>query len=432
MFMKISRRTFSFFLTIAFMFLFQTTLFSQDSKWTHFRGSKLNGISTETNVPISWNDTTNVAWKTDIKGKGWASPVVYGEQVWISTATNDGKEMWGECIDLKTGKLIYDILLFKQDSVHRKHSINSYATPTPCIEDGFVYLNYGSRGTACVNTTNGEIVWKRNDLVVEHIQGTGASLMLYKEMLIVHYEGTDFQYIIAFNKRTGEIIWRADRPKELYTGIEPIGKKSYCTPLVININGKDLMISNGSTVCIAYEIETGKEVWRVVEGEDSSIAMPIYEDGIVYFYTSLMTPPGNGEKFVEFLAIDATGTGDITKTNILWRHKGPILQLLTPLIKEGVIYTVDTKNTLIVFDAKTGAQTYTQKLKEKYHSSPLWVEGKVYLTSVKGETIVLKAGKIPEMISTNKVEGDVYATLAIVQNSILIRTDMSLFRIKGK
>ena len=192
------------------------------------------------------------------------------------------------------------------------------------------------------------------------------------------------------------------------------------------------MISNGSTVCIAYEIETGKEVWRVVEGEDSSIAMPIYEDGIVYYYTSLMTPPGNGEKFVELLAVDASGTGDVTKTNIIWRHKGPILQLLTPLIKDGVIYTVDTKNTLIVFDAKTGEQTFTQKLKEKYHSSPLWAEGKVYFTSVKGETIVMKAGKTPEIISTNKVDGDVYATLAIVQNSILIRTDTSLFRIKEK
>ena len=430
--MKKFIQTFSPIIFTTCLFLYQTTAFSQDNNWTHFRGNKLNGISTETKVPVSWNDTTNVMWKSDIKGKGWASPIVYGKQVWISTATNDGKEMWGECIDLNTGKLIYDLLLFKQDSVFRKHSINSYATPTPCIEEGFVYFNYGSRGTACVNTTNGEIVWKRNDLVVEHVQGTGASLMLYKDKLIVHYEGTDFQYIIAFNKKTGEIIWRADRPQECYTAIEPIGKKSYCTPLVVNVNGKDLMISNGSTVCIAYDIETGKEVWRVVEGEDSSVAMPIYEDGIVYYYTSFVTPPDNGEKFVELLAIDPTGTGDVTKTNILWRHKGPILQLLTPLIKDGLIYTIDTKNTLIVFDAKTGAQTFTKRLKEKYHSSPLYANGKVYLTSVKGETIVMKAGKTPEIISTNKVEGDVYATLAIVQNSILIRTDTSLFRIKDK
>ena len=126
--MKLSHRSFSLFLLIAFTFLYQTTAFSQENNWTHFRGSKLNGISTETNVPISWNDTTNVMWKSDIKGKGWASPVIYGEQVWISTATNDGKEMWGECIDLKTGKLIYDILLFKQDSVH---SCLLYTSPSP-------------------------------------------------------------------------------------------------------------------------------------------------------------------------------------------------------------------------------------------------------------------------------------------------------------
>jgi len=207
------------FVFMASLFLDPSTVTAQESNWTHFRGNLLNGIAAENQVPVVWNDTTNVIWKTDIKGKGWASPVVYGDQVWVSTATFDGKEMSGMGVDLKSGKIIFDILLFKQDSIFGKHSINSYATPTPCIEQGFVYFNYGSRGTACVNTGNGEVVWKRNDLVVEHVQGTGASLMLYKELLIVHYEGTDYQYIVAMNKRTGETVWRADRPKECYEAL---------------------------------------------------------------------------------------------------------------------------------------------------------------------------------------------------------------------
>ena len=121
---------------------------AQQTNWTHFRGSNLDGISSNQHVPISWNDTTNILWKSDIRGKGWSSPVVFGNQVWVTTAAVDGKEMAGICLDLKSGNTIFDIQLFKQDSIYPKHSINTYATPTPCIEEGFVYFSFGSSGTA--------------------------------------------------------------------------------------------------------------------------------------------------------------------------------------------------------------------------------------------------------------------------------------------
>lgn len=133
--------------------------------------------------------------------------------------------MSGVCVDFRSGKVLYDIPLFKQDSIYGKHSINTYATPTPCIEKGFVYLNFGSSGTACVRTNDGQIVWKRNDFIVEHVQGTGASPMLYKDMLIVHYEGTDNQFIVALNKKSGETVWHTDRPKECMIRFCLSGKK---------------------------------------------------------------------------------------------------------------------------------------------------------------------------------------------------------------
>lgn len=404
---------------------------AQESNWTHFRGNNLDGISSDNQVPVVWSDSSNVIWKTDIRGKGWSSPVVFGNQVWVTTATADGKEMSGICVDFKSGKVLFDIPLFKQDSIYGKHSINTYATPTPCIEKGFVYLNFGSSGTACVNTIDGKIVWKRNDLIVEHVQGTGSSLVLYKEMLIVHYEGTDSQFIVALNKKTGEIVWRTDRPKECYDPLLPIGKKAYVTPIVVNIAGRDLLISNGSAVCIAYDVQSGKEVWRVVQGEDSTISMPFFEDGTVFFYTSFVTP-ADGEKYVELLAVDPKGSGDVTRTNVLWRFKGPILQLLTPLVKDGLIYTVDSKNNLIVIDSKTGTSLYTKHLKNKYHSSPVYAGGRVYFTSVKGETLVLKAGRIPEILAENQLPGEVYATPAIVNNSLVIRNESALYRIGMK
>ncbi len=409
----------------------QIEAIAQESNWTHFRGTNLDGISADNQVPIVWNDTTNVIWKTEIRGKGWSSPVVYGNQVWVTTATVDGKEMSGICADFKSGRILFDILLFKQDSIYGKHAINSYATPTPCIENGFVYLNFGSSGAACVNTVDGKIAWKRDDFKVEHAQGTGASPMLYKDLLILHYEGTDRQFIVALNKKTGETVWQTDRPKECYQKLEPIGKKAYVTPIVVNVAGRDFLISNGSAVCIAYDVQTGKEVWRVVQGEDSTISMPVAENGIVYFYTSFVSP-AEGEKYVELLAVDPKGTGDVTKTHVLWRFKGPILQLLTPLIKDGIIYTVDSRNNLIAIDAKTGTSLYTKRLKNKYNSSPIYAGGRVYFTSVKGETLVLKAGRTLEILAENQLSGELYATPAIANNSLIIRNESTLYRIGAK
>jgi outer membrane protein assembly factor BamB len=420
-----------FYLLAIVLMLGNQTTNAQQENWTHFRGSNLNGISTAAQAPVQWNDSTNIMWKTDIEGKGWSSPIVFGNQVWVTTAIENGKKMLGVCLDINTGKKIYDLNLFQPDTVKTKHSINTYATPTGCIEEGFVYLHFGSYGTACINTTNGDLVWKRTDLKCEHAQGPGSSPILYKNMIILHYEGTDVQFIIALNKRTGETIWKTERPAEVFKPLSPIGRKAYITPIIMNVKGEDLLISNGAAACIAYKAETGKEVWRIVEGEDSSVAMPIEENGIVYFFTSFITPK-DGEKYIDFFAVNPDGKGDIAKTNVLWKFKYPTFQLLTPLIKDGLIYSVDSRNTLICLDAKTGKELYSKKLKQKYNSSPVYANGNIYFTSQKGETTVIKHGKELQIVAENKLPGEVYATPAFIRNSILFRTDSRLYRIGTK
>ena len=401
---------------------------AQQDNWTHFRGSNLNAISEASTAPVSWSDSTNILWKTDLRGKGWSSPVIWGDQVWMTSASEDGKKMTGICLNLQSGKEIFSTDILQPETIFPKHSINSYATPTSCIEEGFVYLHFGTYGTACVSTKTGAIVWKRTDLKCDHVQGAGSSPILYKNLLILHLEGTDVQYLCALNKQTGETVWKTERPKELYEPLLPIGKKAYITPIIVNVKGKDLLISNGAAVCIAYDPVTGQEVWRIIQGEDSTIAMPLIENGIIYFYTSYVTPP-EGEKYAELLAVNPDGQGDITKTNILWRLKAPILQLLTPLIKDGLIYTIDTRNVLLCLDAKTGKEVNSKKLSQKYNSSPVYSNGMIYFTSVKGETMVLKAGSQLQILATNKLPGEVCATPAIARNSIFLRTDQSLYRI---
>ena len=414
-------------LAIVLLFI-MPAVFAQTTDWTHFRGSHLNGISLDQRTPTVWSESTHVAWKTDIKGRGWSSPVVYGEQIWLTTATLDGTEMFGIGVDWSSGNILFDIPLFKAEKGLRKHSVNSYATPTPCIEEGFVYMHFGSSGTACVSTKDGSIVWSRQDLVCDHIQGPGSSPILYKQFLILHYEGGDRQFIVALDKKTGKTIWETERPKELYERLSPVGKKAYTTPIVIRVGGRDLLISNGATVCIAYDVMTGREVWRVVQGEDSTIAMPLAENGLVYFYTSFVDPPG-GEKYAELLAVDPGGTGDVTHSHVRWRARTPILQLLTPLVKDGIIYTVDTKNILLALDAPSGAVLYSKKLDDKYNSSPLYAAGRIYLTSVKGKTMIFKAGKTLEIVAENSLAGEVFATPALVRNSIVFRNGSSLYRI---
>lgn len=406
-------------------------LTAQQTDWTHFRGSFLNSISSEKTVPIIWNDQSGVAWKTKVEGKGWSSPVVLGGQIWITSASEDGKQMFALCYDFKTGKELLNIKLFEPEKLQSKHNINTYATPTPCIEKEFVYVHFGTYGTACLRTRDGSVVWKRDDLNCEHVQGPGSSPIIFKDMLILHIEGTDVQYITALDKKTGKTIWKTDRPVDCYEKLSKIGKKAYITPLIVNVKGRDLLISNGSAVCIAYDPMTGSEVWRIVQGEDSTIAMPFSENGLVFFFTSFVTPPDGGQ-YSELMSVDPGGKGDVAGTHIKWRLKFPILQLSTPAVKDGLIYMVDTKNNLLCFETTTGTTVYSTRVKDKYNASPVIAAGKIYYISTDGEVMVLKEGKSPDILATNKVEGEVYATPAILGKSIIIRTNNYLYRIGEK
>ncbi len=401
---------------------------SPQHDWTHFRGTHSNGISEASSVPVKWSSDSNIVWKTAIHGRGWSSPVVFGDQIWMTTATEDGKEMYALCVELITGKIIFDIRIFTPDSIYQKHDINSYATPTPCIEKNFVYVHFGRYGTACLDTRDGSRVWQRNDLICNHVQGPGSSPILYKDLLILHLEGTDRQLITALKKSTGETIWETERPAEIYNSMEPIGRKAYITPIVITVNGRDMLISNGSGACMAYDPVTGKEIWRIVRGEDSTISMPFYEDGLVYFHTGFITN-GAKDRFAELMAVDPDGEGDIAGTNIKWRIQTPILQLSTPVIKDGYIYTIDTKSIIMCLNAKTGEVIWSKRVIGKYNSSPVYAAGKLYFSSTRGETIVIKEGPELDILAENKLDGEIWTTPAVINNDMLIRTSKFLYRI---
>lgn len=413
-----------------FLMLIPVFAFPQEMNWTHFRGTNLNGISTASGIPAEWNESV-IKWKTSIHGNGHSSPVVYNDQVWITTATSDGSELYAVCVDLQTGKIIHDLKVFDVTDQIGKHGINTYASPTPCIESGFVYVHFGSLGTACLRTTDGSVVWKRTDLKCNHVQGPGSSPILYKNLLILHYEGTDVRYIVALNKATGKEVWRANRPEEPYKALANIGKKAYVTPLVMNVKGKDLLISNGSAVCCAYDPLTGKEVWRVIGGAESTVPMPFAWNGKVFFYTGSVNNPGGGT-YTEMFAVDPDGKGDITSTNILWKKRDDQThtQMLTPAAMDGLIYTVTTRNFMMCIDAGSGKELWSVRLRSDHNASPVIADGIVWFFSVKGEVTSVRAGRKPDIVSRNQMDSGIWATPAFIGKSVILRTEKYLCRIE--
>jgi outer membrane protein assembly factor BamB len=403
--------------------------YSQYQNWTHFRGSDLNGISSSGDIPLKW-DGPSVKWKTAIHDRGYSSPVVYDNQIWVTTGIADGKELYAVCTDFETGKILYDIKVFSISDVFGKHSINTYASPTPCIEKDFVYVHYGSLGTACIRTSDGSVVWTRTDLKCNHVQGPGSSPILYKNLIILHYEGIDVRFLIALDKTTGKTVWRTERPAKSYEALPEIGRKAYVTPIIINVKGRDLLISNGSAVCCAYDPLTGGEVWTVVGGAESTVPMPFTENGVVFFYCGFMVD-AESSNYTEMLAVNPDGSGDITTSNILWRRRDNQnqTQILTPVIKDGLIYTVNTRNFMMCIDAVTGKEIWSERQRASFHASPVYANGNVWFFSVKGDVIAVKAGRKYEVVAQSQMDSGIWGTPAFLRNSVILRTEGYLFRI---
>ena len=195
--------------------------------------------------------------------RGWSSPVIWGDQIWMTTATADGKQMFGICVDRATGKVLHDIKLFEVEEPEFCHAMNSYASPTPVIEEGRVYLHFGTYGTVCLDTATGQ---NAVDAARPQVQSLGAARPLprfcTRILLILTFDGYDVQYLAALDKTTGETVWRQDRNID-YPSADGDLRKAYSTPTVVEVNGRAELISPSAEATIAYAPLTGKELWRL-------------------------------------------------------------------------------------------------------------------------------------------------------------------------
>lgn len=408
---------------VLFLALFFTAAAaSADDVWTQFRGPNGQGVSDAKGLPIEWSETKNVRWKTPIHGRAWSSPVVWHDQVWLTTATKDGKELSAIKLDRERGKILLDKVVFAIEKPQFCYDFNSYASSTPVIEEGRIYVHYGSHGTACLDTKTGDTLWTRQDLPCNHHRGAGSSPILYDGLLIIHYDGFDVQYVVALDKQTGATVWKRDRDIDYGTS-DGDAKKAYATPAVIDAGGRPLLISPAAGATTAYDPLTGEQVWRVRHGGMNAAAPPLFGHGLVYINTA-------DGGFREF-AVDPKGTGDLT-SKVIWKQQQGMPVRCAPLLIGDLLFMVNEAGILSCLDAANGEMVWKHRLGGHYSASPVYAGGHIYFVSEDGDMPVMAATRQYEPLATNHLDDGCMASPAIAGRQLFIRTKKSLYCLEEK
>ncbi len=389
--------------------------------WPQFLGPTHDGHADATDLPLAWSESQNVAWKTPIHGRGWSSPVVWGDQVWLTTADEDGRRMYALCVDLATGRIVHDRLLFEPETLQITHAFNSYASPTPVVEQGRVYVHFGVYGTACLDTRSGETIWVRRDLECDHFRGPGSSPYLFGDLLILHFDGIDVQYLTALDKLTGRTVWRTDRSTE-FGNLDPDFRKAYSTPIVIRAAGRLQMISTGAKATMSYDPRTGRELWKVRYDGFSNASRPVFAAGLVLVNTGFGKP--------DLWAVRPDGEGDVTDTHVVWRLRQGVPAKPTPVVIGDLVYMADDSGVASCVEAQTGEVVWRSRLDGDYSATPLVAAGRLYFFNESGAAKVLKPGRRFEVLATNRLDAGAMASPALTGRAMIVRTKTHLYRIE--
>lgn len=392
--------------------------------WPEFRGPHGNGISDAQHAPTKWSEGENVRWKTAIHDKGWSSPVVWGDQVWLTTADENGKTFFAVCVDANTGKVVHDLHLFSAENPPKTAQYNSFASPTPAIEAGRVYIHFGSFGTACLDTATGKEIWRRTDLPCNHFRNPASSPVLYKDWLYLTFDGFDRQYVACLDKRTGNTVWQKDRTLPYRnTGKPELDgdyKKAFATPTVLEIDGRPQLVSPAAMGTVAYDPATGDELWHVVTEGMNQASRPLMSHGLV-FVTAGHTS--------SLFAIKAGGTGDLTKTNVAWKLPKGAPTRPSPLVAGDLLFAVNDTGVAYCLEAATGKEVWRETLGGKFSASPVLAGGNVYFFSEEGKAFVVAADREFRLAQVNRLDAGCRASPAVTDGALFVRTYTHLYRI---
>lgn len=412
-------------------------------EWPQFRGPDGQGRSQATDLPIEWSESKNVAWKTEIPGEGHSSPVISGNQIWVTTAVagklseeeekaglakiknSRGLKLAGKLslqavlIERQSGKLLKQIPLFEISSPEPKHSLNSYASPTPVISGGFVFCHFGTYGTACIDGASGDVVWRQDSIHVDHQNGPGSSPIIWDDLLIAHFDGIDDQFLAALDCKTGDVRWKTKRSGEMDPKAE--FQKAYGTPLIVEYQGVPIVVSPAANWVYGYHAQTGKEIWKAHYGKlgFSTVPRPVADKNYVYISTSYMQP--------RLLAIDFTGKGNVTESHVKWTLDKQAPKKPSMLIVKGHLYTVTDNGIAACLNSEDGAEIWKARLDGDFSASPLYADGMLYFFGQDGTTTVFREGTELNQLAKNRLDGSFMASPAVADRSLYVRTEKALY-----
>lgn len=379
--------------------------------WPEFRGPTQQGHADEPALPLTWSETENIVWKTELPGLGWSSPAIVGRQIWLTTALDEGRSLRALCVDRHTGKLLHDLEVFAKEQPGPIHKKNSHASPTPLIEGDRVYVHYGRHGTACLTTT-GEVVWK-TELEYDHRHGPASSPVIFEDLLIINCDGSDRQFTVGLDKRTGQEVWRSTRQ----------GRMAYSTPLLVTWNGQTQVVCSCGEWAVAYEPASGRELWRFrYPGGYSNVPRPVAAFGLTFVSSGYDTPT--------FYALKLDLRGDITETGAVWKLSKGAPRNVSPLIVGDELYLMSDNGIATCLDARTGQVHWQERVGGDFSASPIYASGRIYFLNETGKTTVLAPGKTYQVLAENELPGRTLASLAPVDGAIYLRTDTALYRIQ--
>ena len=413
------------------------------ANWPQWRGPGGQGISDEQQIPLDWSSTRNLAWKTPVAGQGHSQPIVWDNRVFL-TSDIEGPPALGHkapehriegeifkhpdsvgsdkqhrlnvlAFDLATGKQLWERTAYDGTVFDDRHKRSSYAAATPVTDGTRVYAYFGPEGVYAYDF-DGNLVWKASVGQFPLLgMGTGTSPVLYKNLLIIQRDENagDNSFIAALDTATGKEVWRTRRTVEA----------SWSTPVLVDVDGRTELVTNGNQLIVAYDPATGRELWRAKGVESNAIHTPLAGRGLV------IATAGFPAKRV--IAIRPGGLGDVTGTDrIAWQYDKGTAYVVSPILYGDYVYLVSDKGVLTCLDAKTGEVKYEGgrvPVPASFMASPVAVKDRLLLTSIDGDTYVIRAGPTHEVIGTNAIGEPVYASLAVSQGRILVRGASHLF-----
>lgn len=385
--------------------------------WPEFRGPSGDGQAPGSNPPISIDESV-VRWKTPIHGKGWSSPVVWDDQIWLTTAAEDGTTMSVICVDRRDGSIVHDKVLIKNESPAFCHAMNSYATPTPIVESGRVYVHFGSYLTACLDSETAEVIWKRLDLHCDHHRGPASSPILHDGKLFVAYDGYDVQYVAALDKSNGQTVWLKNREIDYGTN-DGDRKKAYCTGHVIEVNGQQQLVYPSAVATVAYDPANGETLWTAYHDGMNASARPLYGNGLLFITNGMGS----------MIAVRPDGKGDVTGTHIAWSGTKSVAKKSSQLLVDGLLYMTSDDGVVTARNPETGDLAWQKRVGGAYAASPICAGGRIYAFSIEGDVLTIQPGEKYQELAKTKLGDGFMASPAVVDDQLILRSKSHLYLI---